>query len=80
MAAVAARKQPGRHGAARQHLVQERETVAEPVPNSGYLGHGATFDLALTTFADSHADQNERDSERFGSAAKAGEIKVESEL
>jgi hypothetical protein len=35
VAAVAARPQPGRHGAARQLLVEERETLVEAVPNSG---------------------------------------------
>ena len=52
----------------------------DPIAIAGYLGRGKTFDLALATFADSYADQNERDFKRFGAAAKAGEIKVESGL
>jgi uncharacterized protein (DUF2252 family) len=52
----------------------------DPIAIAGYLGRGATFDLALAAFADSYADQNERDFKRFGAAAKAREIKVESGL
>ena len=52
----------------------------DPIAIGGYLGRGETFDLALAAFADSYADQNERDFKRFGAAAKAGEIKVESGL
>lgn len=44
-----------------------------------YLGRGETFELPLATFADSYADQNQRDFDRFA-AAKAGEIKVASGL
>ena len=52
----------------------------DPIAIAGYLGRGDTFDLALAAFADSYADQNERDFKRFGAAANAGEIKVESGL
>ena len=52
----------------------------DPIAIAGYLGRGDTFDLALAAFADSYADQNERDFKRFGAAAKAGEIEVESGL
>ncbi|MGZ6213429.1 MAG: DUF2252 family protein [Candidatus Limnocylindria bacterium] len=45
-----------------------------------YLGRGETFELALATFADSYADQNQRDFDRFAAAATAGEIKVASGL
>ncbi len=50
----------------------------DPIAIAGYLGRGDTFDLALAAFADSYADQNERDFKRFAAAAKADEIKVES--
>ena len=52
----------------------------DPIAIAGYLGRGDTFELALAAFADSYADQNEHDFKRFGAAAKAGEIKVESGL
>jgi uncharacterized protein (DUF2252 family) len=47
---------------------------------AGYLGRGATFDLAMATFADSYADQNQRDYELLSAAAAAGEIEVTSGL
>ena len=50
----------------------------DPIAIAAYLGRGDVFDEALATFADSYADQNERDFERFTAAAKAGQIKVES--
>ena len=52
----------------------------DPIAIAGYLWRGDTFELALAAFADSYADQNEHDFKRFGAAAKAGEIKVESGL
>ncbi|MGZ4332586.1 MAG: DUF2252 domain-containing protein [Solirubrobacteraceae bacterium] len=52
----------------------------DPIAIAAYLGRGNTFELALAVFADSYADQNERDFKRFGAAAKAGEIKVETGL
>jgi uncharacterized protein (DUF2252 family) len=52
----------------------------DPIAIAGYLGRSDAFDRALATFADSYADQNERDFKRFTAAAKAGEINVESGL
>lgn len=43
------------------------------------LGEGDDFDEALAGFAESYADQNERDFERVSAAAASGEIQVESE-
>ncbi len=45
-----------------------------------YLGRGATFDLAMATYADAYADQNERDYAQMNAAAKAGTIEVTSGL
>jgi len=44
---------------------------------SGYLGHGATFDLAIAAFAGAYANQNQRDFERLTAAWKANEITVQ---
>jgi len=44
---------------------------------SGYLGRGATFDLAIAAFADAYANQNQRDFERLTAAWKANEITVQ---
>jgi Uncharacterized protein conserved in bacteria (DUF2252) len=44
---------------------------------AGYLGRGATFDLAIAAFADAYANQNQRDFERLTAAWKAHEITVQ---
>lgn len=46
---------------------------------ASYLGKGDVFDTAMARFAESYADQNERDFERVVAAAGSGEIEVESE-
>ncbi|HXQ89028.1 MAG TPA: DUF2252 family protein, partial [Solirubrobacterales bacterium] len=46
---------------------------------ASYLGKGDAFDLAMARFAESYADQAERDFERVAAAAESGEIQVESE-
>jgi len=43
---------------------------------AAYLGKGDTFDRALAAFAESYADQNERDYEALKAAAAAGRIEV----
>ncbi|MGZ4287115.1 MAG: DUF2252 domain-containing protein [Solirubrobacteraceae bacterium] len=47
---------------------------------AGYLGRGATFDLAIATFADSYANQNQADYDLLRAAAATGEIEVTSGL
>jgi uncharacterized protein (DUF2252 family) len=46
---------------------------------ASYLGRGDVFDVAMARFAESYADQNERDFERVSAAAAGGEIQVETE-
>jgi uncharacterized protein (DUF2252 family) len=46
---------------------------------ASYLGKGDVFDQAMARFAESYADQSERDFERAVAAAESGEIQVESE-
>jgi uncharacterized protein (DUF2252 family) len=46
---------------------------------ASYLGKGDVFDEAMASFAESYADQNERDFERVAAAGRDGEIEVESE-
>jgi uncharacterized protein (DUF2252 family) len=43
---------------------------------AGYLGKGDTFDRAMAEFAESYADQNERDYEALKAAAGDGRIEV----
>ncbi len=44
---------------------------------AAYLGNNATFEKALAKFAESYADQNERDYERFAAACKSGRLHAE---
>ena len=44
---------------------------------AAYLGNNATFEKALAKFAESYADQNERDYEAFAAACKSGRIHAE---
>ena len=44
---------------------------------ASYLGNNATFEKALAKFAESYADQNERDYERFAAACKSGRLHAE---
>lgn len=44
---------------------------------SGYLGGGDAFDLALATFAQSYADQTERDHAALVEAVRAGRIQAQ---
>ena len=45
---------------------------------AAYLGNGNTFEKALAKFAESYADQNERDYEAFAAACKSGRLHAES--
>jgi len=51
----------------------------DAVAIASYLGTSDTFDRALASFAESYADQNERDYAALKAAAAAGRIVVESE-
>ncbi|MFZ0250215.1 MAG: DUF2252 domain-containing protein [Acidimicrobiales bacterium] len=44
---------------------------------AAYLGNSDTFDKALAKFAESYADQNERDYEAFAAACKSGRLHAE---
>jgi uncharacterized protein (DUF2252 family) len=44
---------------------------------AAYLGNSNTFDKALAKFAESYADQNERDYEAFAGACKTGRLHAE---
>ena len=44
---------------------------------AAYLGNSAKFEKALAKFAESYADQNERDYEAFAAACKSGRIHAE---
>jgi uncharacterized protein (DUF2252 family) len=44
---------------------------------AAYLGNSPTFEKALAKFAETYADQNERDYERFAKACRSGRIHAE---
>jgi uncharacterized protein (DUF2252 family) len=58
-------------------LARAHARSGDRVAIASYLGSGEVFDKALARFAESYADQNERDFERVSAAAASGEIQVE---
>ena len=59
-------------------LARAHARSGDRVAIASYLGNGPTFDRALAEFADTYADQNERDYEALRHAASTGRISVES--
>lgn len=60
-------------------LARAHARSGDRVAIASYLGGGEVFDKALARFAESYADQNERDFERVSAAVASGEIQVETE-
>jgi len=63
-----------------QALARAHARSGDRIAIAGYLGRNDAFDQAIATFAETYADQNERDYERFQQAAASGRIAVESGL
>jgi hypothetical protein len=63
-----------------QALARAHARSGDRIAIAGYLGRNDAFDQAIATFAETYADQNERDYERFRQAAASGRIAVESGL
>jgi hypothetical protein len=57
-------------------LARAHARSGDRIAIAAYLGRGDAFDRALTAFAESYADQNERDHAALGDAAAAGRIAV----
>jgi uncharacterized protein (DUF2252 family) len=55
-------------------LAKAHARSGDPVAIASYLGSGATFDRALAEFAETYADQNERDFAAFRDAVDAGRL------
>ena len=55
-------------------LAKAHARSGDPVAIAAYLGGGDTFDRALATFAETYADQNERDYKAFAGAVDSGRI------
>ncbi|MGO9333880.1 MAG: DUF2252 domain-containing protein [Acidimicrobiales bacterium] len=65
-------------GVCAQALARAHARSGDRVAIASYLGNGPTFDRALAEFAETYADQNERDYEALLHAASTGRISVES--
>jgi len=59
-------------------LARAHARSGDAVAIASYLGNSDTFDRALALFAESYADQNERDYEALADAVKSGRVKAES--
>jgi hypothetical protein len=55
-------------------LAKAHARSGDPVAIAAYLGGGDTFDRALATFAETYADQNERDYKALERAVDSGRI------
>ena len=58
-------------------LARAHARSGDRVALAAYLGSGAAFDDAMTGFAETYADQNERDYTAFADAAKAGRMEFQ---
>ncbi len=61
-------------------LARGHARSGDPVAIASYLGGGHAFDRAMAAFADTYADQNERDYKALAAAAKSGRVTVETGL
>jgi uncharacterized protein (DUF2252 family) len=55
-------------------LAKAHARSGDPVAIAGYLGSGPTFERALAAFAETYADQNERDFAAFRNAVDSGRL------
>ena len=58
-------------------LARAHARCGDPVQISGYLGNSDLFDQAIALFAETYADQTERDYAALLTAIKKGRIKAE---
>jgi uncharacterized protein (DUF2252 family) len=63
-----------------QTLARAHARSGDPVAISSYLGASDSFDRALAGFAETYADQNERDYAALREAADSGRVEVQSGL
>jgi hypothetical protein len=60
-------------------LARAHARSGEPAAISGYLGDTDAFDQAVAAFAQTYADQVERDYERFAQAVRDGQLEARSD-
>ena len=58
-------------------LARAHARSGDRIAMASYLGNSATFEKALAKFAESYADQNERDYEVFAAACRSGRLHAE---
>ncbi len=58
-------------------LARAHARSGDRIAMASYLGNNATFEKALARFAESYADQNERDYDAFAAACKNGRLQAE---
>jgi uncharacterized protein (DUF2252 family) len=58
-------------------LARAHARSGDRIAIAAYLGNGDSFDRALTSFAESYADQNERDHQALLDAVRAGRLPAE---
>lgn len=58
-------------------LARAHARSGDRIAISAYLGNNASFEKALAKFAESYAEQNERDYEAFAAACKSGRLHAE---
>ena len=61
-------------------LARAHARSGDAIAIASYLGAGDTFDRALATFAETYADQNERDYDALREAGSSGRVAVETGL
>ncbi len=61
-------------------LARAHARSGDRIAIAAYLGSGKSFDNAIASFAETYADQNERDYDALAKAAAEGRVKVESGL
>jgi uncharacterized protein (DUF2252 family) len=61
-------------------LAKAHARSGDPIAIAGYLGSGDSFDRALASFAESYADQNERDYSALEKAVASGRVAARSDL
>ena len=58
-------------------LARAHARSGDRIAIAAYLGNGTAFEKALARFAESYADQNERDYEAFAAACRSGRLRAE---
>ncbi len=73
------RKAPGRLRLCAWTLARAHARSGDSIEIAGYLGSSEDFDRAIAAFADSYADQNERDHAALVDAIATGRVQANAE-